>query len=379
MIDLTKALAPFDQSAPVGPRLGLGDPDRNQIKHAWAQAGSGPSPEWKTVLDCCLTVLESRSKDLELAALATVALGWTQGLAGLARGLELMTGLQNAFGAGLHPGPDRAALAEISLDLDDQIPRILDVGVVLLDDGKEQYDLRRFRLARTGEEQEARRNAVLLTRPEFHARLAQDLAALIGALEAWGMSSANLLGDKASSLPKTRELLKQTTAALDLIRPIRPFSTTPPATVATAGKEEADVAEVHQAARATAEPAPAFDSATTLREARALARSGALAQAVALLDQARQRARSPRERFLIQLDLAEICLRAGKPGLARPLVAQLALEYDAHRLETWENPGLCARVLEAQLDALRTDQDGGDLLDRLCVLDPARGLRRGPG
>jgi hypothetical protein len=108
------------------------------------------------------------------------------------------------------------------------------------------------------------------------------------------------------------------------------------------------------------------------------AAAGRLDVAIELLDRARQSARCQRDRFIHQLELVELCLSRHESEVARPLVEELVEIQNAKKLEEWEDPGLCARVLIGWIACLKTSGAVADptqipdLYRRLCRLDPGR-------
>ncbi len=89
-----------------------------------------------------------------------------------------------------------------------------------------------------------------------------------------------------------------------------------------------------------------------------------------------QQAASGREKFLRRLELAESCLDAKDPSLARTLFTGLAAEIDALHLETWE-PALAIRGFEGLARSVPKNQPADKpaldaALTRLAALDPLR-------
>ena len=89
-----------------------------------------------------------------------------------------------------------------------------------------------------------------------------------------------------------------------------------------------------------------------------------------------QQAGSGREKFLRRLELAETCLDAKDPALARTLFTGLAAEVDALHLDTWE-PALAVRGLEGLARSIPKNQPADKpaldaALIRLAALDPLR-------
>jgi len=123
-----------------------------------------------------------------------------------------------------------------------------------------------------------------------------------------------------------------------------------------------------------------------LREkTRELMREGKHADAISLAQEALKTTSAERDRFLIQLDLARLCLEAGqlKPALARLEV----VDEQIHRfsLEAWE-PNLCVEALRLYWEALNQSANASRqpapemirqadaVYSRLCKVDVMAGL-----
>jgi len=116
-------------------------------------------------------------------------------------------------------------------------------------------------------------------------------------------------------------------------------------------------------------------------QAAALADAGRGAEAVVLLDRAMATAASGRERFLIELQLAEMCLRLGSDQVALAFLEDLERQIDGFRLEEWEHRELCARVFGTLYHCLKARGPGERLQQvyaRLCKLDVRRAMQSGP-
>lgn len=118
-------------------------------------------------------------------------------------------------------------------------------------------------------------------------------------------------------------------------------------------------------------------------EAREHLARGDLAAALAVMREGEGADRSGRDRFRRRLHLASLCLRGGRPALARPLLERLEAEAEALSLETWE-PELafetwsalyaCYGALAAGGTADGLPQAGERVFAKICGLDPARAL-----
>ncbi|HYK90365.1 MAG TPA: type VI secretion system protein TssA [Acidobacteriota bacterium] len=115
-------------------------------------------------------------------------------------------------------------------------------------------------------------------------------------------------------------------------------------------------------------------------QAQSLVASGKLQEAVALFREGIAKAVQPRPRFLWRLQLAKLCLDAGRPQLALPQLVSLDEEVIRFSLEEWE-PALslevvhqlflCRQRLVAGLQERPADVDRQlqELYQRLCKLD----------
>jgi type VI secretion system protein VasJ len=126
-----------------------------------------------------------------------------------------------------------------------------------------------------------------------------------------------------------------------------------------------------------------------MAEARKLAASGKLAEALAVSQAAVAQAPTGLSRFHTRLEMAELAAAAGQPALARAVYEDLDREIGQRGLESWD-PQLAARCLEGLLQVLRNaaksapgvkggvePKEVGMIYDRLCRLDPAAVLRLG--
>lgn len=115
MLDTAALLQPISADRPAGidlRRAQMNDHPLDKAKKERFQedplslpAGTEPRKvNWHAVQEACRVVLTKHSKDLEAAAYLTEALVRIDGLPGLARGIEIVTALIEAFWPSLHPG-----------------------------------------------------------------------------------------------------------------------------------------------------------------------------------------------------------------------------------------------------------------------------------
>ena len=108
------------------------------------------------------------------------------------------------------------------------------------------------------------------------------------------------------------------------------------------------------------------------------ARSGHAADAIQMLADEIPRQQSGRARFNRKLQLAQICFMTGHEELAQPILEEMALAIDAHKLEDWEAAGTVAQPL-ALLYRCLSKLDGDlsvkqKLYSRISRLDPVKAL-----
>jgi type VI secretion system ImpA family protein len=380
--------------------------------------GKTRDPDWKRVVELGVRALQKQSKDLKIAADVTEALGWLDGLDGLRQGFELLQALQDTFWGSAYPliedNDYESRLAPYEF-VEKYVPELLYVAIPLtavpLSDN---YHLQEF-LSQTDQHRESRDEAIRRTDPSFHRRLAADLAGCRAAYDAWRQSTLERLrgsNPPAPSLAQVTASLDQLDWCLRTIENVRPFLAAavrkdvagpraePVEETPSAGDGDLvesieqtgprDDGEGGVKSRST-RPEPSAVGArpenprVVAEVARDLADAGRIDAAIELLDRARQSARCRRDRFLRQLELVELCLRSGLSRVARPLLDELAAELEELSLEKWEDPALCARVLDAWLVCLRSshsDEDAGripGIYERLCRLDPRSALRHSDG
>ena len=107
-------------------------------------------------------------------------------------------------------------------------------------------------------------------------------------------------------------------------------------------------------------------------------RSGQQGKAVEILQHEVERAPSGRTRFLRKMQLAQICIAAGKDPIAQLLLDDIAAAIDAHKLDDWEDRETIARALVFLLQSSKKIQADAKakqaLFERVCRLDPVQAL-----
>jgi type VI secretion system protein ImpA len=91
-----------------------------------------------------------------------------------------------------------------------------------------------------------------------------------------------------------------------------------------------------------------------------------------------QRQQSGRGRFRRKLQLAELCVQAGKEAVAQPLLDDIAAALENHKLEDWEDRELvCSALLTLMQASKKIQGDAKEkqkLFERVCRLDPVKAL-----
>ncbi len=106
-------------------------------------------------------------------------------------------------------------------------------------------------------------------------------------------------------------------------------------------------------------------------------RSGQEQKAFQILWNEIERQRSGRGRFLRKLQLAEICISAGKEAIAQTLLDDIAAAVETHKLEEWEDRETVVGALCMLMKSSKKAADAKEkqkLFERICRLDPVQAL-----
>ena len=102
------------------------------------------------------------------------------------------------------------------------------------------------------------------------------------------------------------------------------------------------------------------------------------AKAVEILQRELERQTSGRGRFLRKLQLAQICIAAGKDPIAQLLMDECAAAVDTHKLDEWEDRETIARALVFLVQNSKKIQGDAKvkqaMFERICRLDPVQAL-----
>ncbi len=117
-------------------------------------------------------------------------------------------------------------------------------------------------------------------------------------------------------------------------------------------------------------------------QAQEMAARGNISGAISLLSGTIATERSGRGRFLRRVQLAQICLGAGRPGMARNILEEVVKEVDSRKLEEWESSETLAQPLalfyQALGDSEEDQQRKRELYAKICRLDPSQALAFSP-
>lgn len=90
------------------------------------------------------------------------------------------------------------------------------------------------------------------------------------------------------------------------------------------------------------------------------------------------REKTPRGRFLRQVQLAEVMVEAGLDTIARPALQELLEAIDAHKLAEWESGDLVARPMALLYRCLAKTEEDPEAMQalylRICRLDPVQAI-----
>lgn len=117
-------------------------------------------------------------------------------------------------------------------------------------------------------------------------------------------------------------------------------------------------------------------------QAQEMAARGNTAGAISLLSGCIATERSGRGRFLRRVQLAQICLGVGRPGMARNILEEVVKEVESRKLEEWESSETLAQPLTLYYQSLGNSEEDTqrkrDLYAKICRLDPSQALSISP-
>ncbi len=438
-IDVEAILAPIEGASPAGEYLRY-TPIYDEIQEARREddqldLGDWQRPvkvaDWPRVVELTAEVLAERSKDLQLAAWLLEGLIRTRGFPGLAAGLQVLSGLLERFWDSLYPeiedgdldfriGPfefvnnklwvlvkqvpvtDPAAADGFSWFKWQESRQVGYESSVLNRYGDIDEDKKRVRdelIAEGKITAEAFDAAVAKSSKEFYRGLFGEVGRCLEEFQRLDQWVDERFGAEAPRLAEFREALED---CKDLVERFfrEKLEQDPDLEESEAAGEEAaegDAASSHPEAKPSGleEPTIGQDSVPVLtlqsevatteeavwQQAQATLSRFGIKDALEQLLAAALSAPSVRGRNRYRLLMAKLCLKAGRPDLARPIVEELHSLIEELNLERWESPTWIAEVIDALYQCLTsgepTDDDRGKarmLLRRLCTIDVTKAM-----
>ncbi|MBU5613047.1 type VI secretion system protein TssA [Geomonas azotofigens] len=391
--------------------------------------------DWGKAISLAVSVLSTETKDLQVAVWLAEALSVAEGFAGLALGLELVTGLTERFWETAYPQTedgDHEYRATPFQFLADKIP--LRVRQIPLTDPevtpgyswlrwRESRDVGseaglRNRYGEIDEDKKSRRDQLLaesaVSAEDFDAAVARSGGAYGAALHERITSCSHglrrletVLEEKFPAVPPSLAELASVIAdcgtVVEAVYGTRPAAAPVaagghprPAPLGESGdlREEGTTQLQGQAEEDRSGTAPDLDPPAAAaavsaglhehslwEDALALVQAGRLQEALAALLHTGNGADSVRDRNRVRLLMVKLCLDAGRADLARPLLEDLHGVIEELQLERWESPLWIAEVLVAYYRCLQAggprDSDldlANTLFKRICLLDVTKAM-----
>ena len=436
-IDLVGTLTPIDGENPAGEDLRYVLYDEiAEARRADDALDRGDwqrdtkSADWETVIALCSDALVNRTKDLQIAAWLTEGLTITEGFEGLLTGLKVIRGFMENFWESVHPEIEDD-------DLDFRIGRLeflntalgIRVKQIPLTDSSAragyswlQWDESR-RAGYEGDPAKAEIRAEMvadgqLTAEDFDAAMAasskayyENLAAEVtqcseefATLE---QLSDEKFGDDGPRLAELRKSLEDCNQLVSKIlkekRALEPDEPDQPDesqelepadepqgnadqnSISTGSGSVSNEPEIGGSISIDAVPTTtisdsAAHEAALWQKANDLLKASGIKAGLQQLLVASSTAPSVRQRNRYRLLMAKLCLKAGRPDLAKPILEELYALIEEISLERWEAPNWIADVLEALYkcltagDANDDPSRAGELFRKMCTLDVTKAM-----
>jgi type VI secretion system protein ImpA len=441
-IDIQAIMAPIPGDNPAGEDIRYSDTfeELKEARRADDPLDRGDwkrdikTADWKKIIALAGEALGSRTKDLQIAAFLVEALANTEGFAGVAAGLNIITGLLRDFWDHLYPqieegdfeyriGPleflnERLWLPIKQIPVTDrttagyswmkwqesrQVGSEKDIrnqsGEV--DEGKRRARADLIAEGKlTGEEFD---NAVLLSSKTFYQKLAQDVTACVEAFKHLDETVDEKFGKEAPRLTELKTSLED--CELLILKILKekktlepdPIKDAPPEAPETAPAAEIAVSrtshEISSPAAAGAVRVPdgayrvnrllgsAGMEEAVWQDALSKLKTSGIKQALEQLLGASCSAQSVREKTNFRLLMAKLCLNAGRHDLARPMAESLNALVEELHLAQWESPIWIADVLATLYQCLTAEgasdedlQRAREMMTRLCTLDVTKAI-----
>jgi type VI secretion system protein ImpA len=364
--------------------------------------------------------LATQSKDLQLAAWLCDSLVKQHGIRGLRDGLVLCQRLLERFWETLHPRTDDGEMEDRLAPLEWLGSKLI-IPIKHVPLCRESYDFFQYQESRGIEYEEAAKTkdqkatrekslkegklapelfdrSFAETAKAFYADTEKQIDEALEALRNLDQTCVATFGNEsAPSFTRVEETLQQVRHVVHQLlqkkqetEPDPVVKTPPPAPVERtpgAAKSPAATAILSRDPRfgdardtIAAIPGPAVSPRGRDPHERALEamKAGKLSEAIGILQREMEREPTGRDRFQRKLQLAHICLAAGKDTIAQPLLDDIAAIIETHKLDDWEESGLVAAALALLIESSKKIQGDAKakqgLFERICRLDPVRAL-----
>ena len=394
--------------------------------------------DWSRIIAVATEALSNRTKDLQIAAFLVEALSNTEGFAGVATGLNIITGFLQEFWDHLYPqieeddlefriGPLEFINEKLWLSIK-QIP--------ITDRNASGYSWMKWQESRqvgsekdtrnqNGEVDENRRRsreeliaegkltaeefdtAVSLSSKAFYQKVAENATACLEAFKRLDETVDEKFGREAPRLSELKTSLEDCELLISKIlkekRRVEPDPAidvpekAPATAVKTTPAEEIPAAIAPHAFPSTSVEGGFDVSEGAFRVNRLLGSTGieeamwqdALSKlqtagiklALEQLLGASCSAQSVREKSNFRLLMAKLCLKAGRYDLAKPMAESLSAQVEELHLAQWESPIWIADVLATLYQCLAAEgasdedlQRARELMTRLCTLDVTKAI-----
>lgn len=432
-IDIDAILSPFPGEKPAGEDLRYTSvyADITEARRSEDPVGMGDwkreikTADWDKVIVLAVEALTQKTKDLQIAAWLTEAFIKTEGFSGLGTGLKILNGMLKDSWEQVYPQIEdedldfRAAPIEfmneklwISVKEIPVTDQELTPGYSYLkwqESREVGYEAAtRNRLGDVEESKKKRRDELIaegkLTAEDFDSAVSHSSKTFYESLaESLGVCREEFkmldeivdqrFGSNAPRLAEFRTALEDcerfVTVKLEEKKKSEPEPESEPQVEKAEAPSQQEVnlegglqpppSERRVLAREVSDTV-ALEKAVW-EEALHVMKSSGMKQALGQLLAAASSAHSVRERNRYRLLMARLCLTAGKPDLARPILEELHALIEELHLERWESPIWIGEVLDALYQCLTQGEPSDDdiirakaLFQRLCVTDITKTL-----
>jgi len=387
----------------------------------WAQKERKVA-DWRLTHELATSLLQERSKDLQLAMWLTEASIKLHGFPGLRDGLVIARELLVRYwDQGLYPkiedGPEDRAGPFDWLN-DKLVDSISAIAITAREDGGTDYSLLDLQDARrVGSEANCRTVdgevdpnkkraydqalddghismemfdlAVKKSRRATYEELYSDVVQTCDEFKALEKVIDDKFGEAAPNLSTCRGTLGEIKQAVgDILDKLRAAEPDAPSPLVSEGIDPNGKNDALSPRFATSYPnlqEPELSIGVSWREAENLIRSGNVEKGLAEMMRLAAGETSGRNRFQRKLLLADVCLASKRERLAQSILEELAEQIDKLQLESWESSQLIGSVWTKLYRLYKQGSDSSELdrarqlYQRLCRLDPWQALSCGEG